>query len=586
MTRPKPCLAKLSVVLVTGAAFTLMNGVATAQKPAKMNVPENVVFVPNIEYANPGGQHLQLDLARPKAGDGPFPAAVCIHGGGFRAGTRQGYDGLCLRLAQHGYVAVTVSYRLAPKYQFPAAVHDVKAAVRWLRANAKEYRIDPDRIGVTGGSAGGHLAQVLGVTADVRQFEGDGGNPEQSSRVACVVNYFGPSDFTKSYGKSVDAAEVLPLWLGGNLEQMRQKHVVASPLYWVTPDAAPTLCIHGTEDKYVAYEQAVWLIDRLKAAGVEADLLALGGAGHGFKGHDAEIAESAMLAFFAKHLKRPTAALQPTRRDVHYGPHPRNLLDFWQARSDRPTPVLVSIHGGGFLEGKKSVNAQLLSECLQSGISVAAITYRFSTEAIAPAPFRDCARAVQFIRSKAEEWNIDPRRVAATGSSAGAGLSLWLGFHDDMADPRAKDAVDRQSSRLTCMVVFDGQSSYDPRFVRSLFPGKGIYKNPALAKLLGVDLRQLDDLPPDKCRLAEEISPFHHVTKDDPPVLLVYSNSLDAEITNPGVGIHHARFGKVLKDKMDAVGIPCEVDAGNQRLGGGTPTKPIDFLKRHLGVGK
>ena len=123
------------------------------------------------------------------------------------------------------------------------------------------------RIGVTGGSAGGHLAQFLGVTADVKEFEGDGGNPEQSSRVACVVNFYGPSDFTKSYGKSVDAAQVLPLFLGGDLDNAPHRHIVASPLYWVTPDAAPTLCIHGTEDKYVAHEQAVWLIDRLKAAG-------------------------------------------------------------------------------------------------------------------------------------------------------------------------------------------------------------------------------------------------------------------------------------------------------------------------------
>jgi acetyl esterase/lipase len=299
MTRFGHRLVLLGTILVLAAGIA---GPAEAQKTAKLAVPANVVFEPNIEYSNPDGQHLQLDIARPKTGDGPFPAIVCIHGGGFRAGSRQGYDGLCNRLAQQGYVALTVSYRLAPKYQFPAAIHDVKAAVRWLRANAKQYKVDPARIGITGGSAGGHLAQFLGVTADVKQFEGTGGNAEQSSRVACVVNYYGPSDFTKSYGKSVDAAEVLPLWLGGNLKQARYKHIVASPLYWVTPDAAPTLCIHGTEDKYVAHEQAVWLVDKLKASGVEAELLTLDGAGHGFKGKDAEKAEKAMLAFFAKHL--------------------------------------------------------------------------------------------------------------------------------------------------------------------------------------------------------------------------------------------------------------------------------------------
>ncbi|HTE19588.1 MAG TPA: alpha/beta hydrolase, partial [Armatimonadota bacterium] len=203
-----------------------------------------------------------------------------------------------------GYVAVTASYRLAPKYPFPAAIHDVKAAVRWLRANAAKYRIDPQRIGVTGGSAGGHLAQFLGVTGGLKEFEGEGGNPEQSSRVTCVVNFFGPSDLTQSYGKSVDAAEVLPLFLGGNLETARQRHVVASPLYWVTPLAAPTLCVHGTKDNYVAYEQATWLIERLKAAGVEAELLTLEGAGHSFQGEDAKRADAAMFAFFDKHLKQ------------------------------------------------------------------------------------------------------------------------------------------------------------------------------------------------------------------------------------------------------------------------------------------
>jgi acetyl esterase/lipase len=268
-----------------------------------------VLLETGLEYSNSDNQHLQLDLARPD-GNGPYPAVVCIHGGGFRAGTRDGYDGLIKKLADHGYVAVTVTYRLAPKYKFPAAVHDVKAAVRWLRANAEKYHVDPQSIGAMGGSAGGHLAQFLGVTADQKEFEGDGSHADQSSRVACVVNFYGPSDFTKSYGKSVDAAEVLPLFLGGNLEQARRQHILASPLYWVTPAAAPTLCIHGTQDNYVAFEQAQWLVEKLKAADVEAELLPIEGAGHGFHGVAAEQADAAMLAFFDKHLNK-NDALKP-----------------------------------------------------------------------------------------------------------------------------------------------------------------------------------------------------------------------------------------------------------------------------------
>jgi acetyl esterase/lipase len=282
--------------------FALALAVASASGQKQPTVPDGVTFTTGIEYTNPDDQHLKLNMARPK-GDGPFPAVVCIHGGGFRAGKRESYDALTIKLAERGYVAVTVSYRLAPKYPFPAAIHDTKAAVRWLRAHAKQYHIDPERIGTTGGSAGGHLAQFLGVTGDVKEFEGTGGHAEQSSKVKCVVNVYGPSDFTKSYGKSVDAAEVLPLFLGGNLEKARALHIKASPLYWVTPNAAPTLFVHGTEDKYVHVEQAEWIHDKLKAASVETELLKLEGAGHGFKGKEIETSEKALFAFFDKHLK-------------------------------------------------------------------------------------------------------------------------------------------------------------------------------------------------------------------------------------------------------------------------------------------
>jgi acetyl esterase/lipase len=294
---------KLSIPSLACALLTLLMFGAPAQAAPTPAGQNDAVIENNIEYANPDNQHLMLNLARPAKGEGPFPAIICIHGGGFRAGDRQGYNGLIRKLAENGYVAVTVEYRLAPKYQFPAQVYDVKAGVRWLRANAAKYHIDPARIGATGGSAGGHLAQFLGVTADVKEFEGDDGNASESSRVQVVVNMYGPSDFTKSYGKSVDAAEVLPLFLGGNLEQAHQRHVVSSPLYWVTPNAAPTLCIHGTKDNYVAFEQAVWLTDKLKACGVEGELMPMEGAGHGFGGEDAKRADEALLAFFDKHLK-------------------------------------------------------------------------------------------------------------------------------------------------------------------------------------------------------------------------------------------------------------------------------------------
>lgn len=272
------------------------------------------------------------------------------------------------------------------------------------------------------------------------------------------------------------------------------------------------------------------------------------------------------------------AAQPPTHGDVKYGPYDRNVMDVWLAESDKPTPVLVSIHGGGFRAGNKSVSGMLLRECLESGISVVAITYRFSDQAIAPAPFHDSARAIQFIRHNAKEWNVDPTRIAATGGSAGAGISLWLGFHDDLADPDNEDPVRRESTRLTCMTVNNGQSSYDPRFIRDLFPNASTYRHSALAQLFDVDMDKLDQLPEEKYKLFEECSPITHLTKDDPPAQLIYWTSMDA------TDIHSPRFGEVLKGKMDALGIRCDVYVRDEVLGGSEKESTIDFVKEAFGL--
>lgn len=246
----------------------------------------------------------------------------------------------------------------------------------------------------------------------------------------------------------------------------------------------------------------------------------------------------------------------PTYASVSYGPHKRNVMDVWIAPSSKPTPVLVSIHGGAFQTGSKAVGAGLRDLCLKSGISVVAISYRLSSEAIAPAQFHDAARAVQFIRSKAGEWGIDPKRIAATGASAGAGISLWLGFHDDLADPKNADPVLRESSRLTCVVTIYGQTSYDPRFIKELFPDSPAYRADWAERFYGVKLDDLAAVPPEKLRLFEEVSPINHLTKDDCPVLQIYAVAVDSPTKDP---IHHPRFGKVLKDKMDPLGIECGI---------------------------
>lgn len=282
------------------AIAVVLSGMVLGQE--RPGMPESVVHRADVEYSTVG-QRVAMDIVMPKSAGSARPAVVLIHGGGFRRGNRESYLLLAIKLAERGYVAATVTYRLAPAHPFPAAVHDVKAAVRFLRAHAAEYGIDAAKIGALGGSAGGHLALFLGLTGDVAEFEGTGPNREYSSRVQCVVNFYGPTDFTQSYAKSVDAAEVLPLFLEGDLVKRRPQHIRASPLQWVTPNAAPTLSLHGTADNYVAYEHSVWLTERLLGAGVVAELETFPLAGHGFKGADAARAEERSFAFLDRWLK-------------------------------------------------------------------------------------------------------------------------------------------------------------------------------------------------------------------------------------------------------------------------------------------
>ncbi len=282
--------------------------------------------------------------------------------------------------------------------------------------------------------------------------------------------------------------------------------------------------------------------------------------------------------------RNPNASrrIRPNHANLSYGPHPRNVMDVWLADSAEPTPVLVSIHGGGFRGGNKSVEPGLLKACLESGISVAAITYRLSDVAIAPAQFTDSARAIQFIRHNAKAWNLDSTRIASTGGSAGAGLSLWLGFHDDLADPNSDDPVLRHSTRLSCMAVYNGQTSYDPRRIRELFPENDTYKHPALAQLFDVDLDRLDQLPEEKYRLFAEVSAIEHLSKDDVPALLIYASEMETKVTNQSIGIHHPRFAKVLKEEMDDLGLECAIETGARRGDEDFTRLVMSFVKKHF----
>ena len=264
--------------------------------------PDDVVIERGVAYASIPHDRLLMDIVRPKAA-GKYPGIVMIHGGGFSSGTRESYLPMAIRLAQNGYVAATVSYRLAPMFQFPMPLHDVKSAVRFLRANAGKYGVDAEKMGAIGVSAGATWAQFLAVSRGVPQLEGNGPHKEFSSSVDCAVSYYGRSDMRRAYEGSRNAATALPQLLGGDRQAALDMHLRASPLSWVNPDSAPVLAIHGTRDQNVPYEQSLFLMERLKSVGVEAELETIAEAGHGFKGADEERAFARTLDFFGRKLK-------------------------------------------------------------------------------------------------------------------------------------------------------------------------------------------------------------------------------------------------------------------------------------------
>lgn len=286
-----------------------------------------------------------------------------------------------------------------------------------------------------------------------------------------------------------------------------------------------------------------------------------------------------LAAAVAPAPKKGAPKPPPDLADFSYGPHPRNVLDLWKAKSGTPTPLVVYIHGGGFRSGdKQSLSAGLLQKLLAAGISVMAVNYRLSPEVSFPAHYLDCARAIQFARSKAKEWNLDPKRIGATGGSAGAGTSLWIGFHDDLADPKSADPVLRQSTRLTCMAVTGAQSSYNPRVIRE-WVGEAAANHPALDGIVGVRAEEREN--PAAQAKFEAASAITHLTRDDPPVYAYYSESrVIPPNAKPGQGIHHINFGFRLKERMDALGIPCTVRHRDE--GANADAEFTGFFVHHL----
>jgi acetyl esterase/lipase len=250
-------------------------------------------------------------------------------------------------------------------------------------------------------------------------------------------------------------------------------------------------------------------------------------------------------------------AIPPTIENLAYGPHERNVLDFWKAESNKPTPLLFYIHGGGWQAGDKAGTP--VEPYLKAGISVVAINYRYVSQAqdVVPpvkAPLHDAARALQFVRSKATEWNIDKSRIAASGGSAGACSSLWLAFHPDLANPQSQDPVARESTRLLFAAVNGAQTTLDPHQMREWTPNSRYGAH-------AFGLKSFDEFHDKRESIKEfiaEYSPYALVSSDDPSIYLFYNNApeLGKEQKDP---THTANFGVKLQERVRSVGVECEL---------------------------
>lgn len=279
------------------------DGEAVAPQAGAAPTPPGVQVLRDLEYVPGGHERNRLDLYLPEKAPRPLPVIVWVHGGGWTNGDKT--NGPAFRFATNGYAVASINYRFSQHAIFPAQIHDCKAAIRWLRANARKYGLDSDHIGAWGGSAGGHLVALLGTTAGVKELEGPGGNEDQSSRVQAVVDWYGPTDFL-----TVGTKDTRTRLIGGDPQANKEKAARASPMTYVSKDAAPFLIMHGDKDKTVPISQSETFAQALKKAGADATFVVVKGGGHVHPLFTSPEYMRQIEAFFARHLTK-TKPAQP-----------------------------------------------------------------------------------------------------------------------------------------------------------------------------------------------------------------------------------------------------------------------------------
>ena len=307
------------VLLFTALALAASSGGLPAQAlkarpsaPPPLRVPEGVKAHRDLAYVANGHERHKLDLYLPEMAEGALPLIIWIHGGGWQNGSKDGCPPMRSGYTGRGYAVASINYRLSGHAIFPAQIEDCKAAIRWLRAHAKDYNLDANRFGVWGSSAGGHLVALVGTSGDVKEFD-VGANTDVSSRVQAVCDYYGPTDFTvfvttprfESHARAESPEAKL---LGGAVMDNKDKAARANPITYVTKDDPPFLIVHGDKDPTVPINQSQMLFEALKEAGVSVHFHTIRGAGHGGPGFNVPEIETMVSRFFDEKLKNKSSA--------------------------------------------------------------------------------------------------------------------------------------------------------------------------------------------------------------------------------------------------------------------------------------
>lgn len=592
----------------------------------------------NIAYATASSAQM-LDLYLPE-GSGPFPVVVNIHPGGFFSGSKDMVPGTTGQaLLKASYAIASLDYRLSGEAKFPAAVLDVKAAVRFLRANAAKYNLNPDQIAAFGQSAGGNLASMLGMTGDVAEFDDPAlGNAGVSSRVQAVINWFGPNDFaqldaqakvqgcpaTDQTHSAADSPE--SAYLGAAVPAVPDLVKKANPMTYITPDDPAFLIQKGDQDCTIAIENTKMLADALSAAKLDVQYELLKGVGHGDGfGASTPVFESdsnnqKLVDFLNAKLKVQTAATtsavtaptavaataapalqsvmpagpggpggdmpattaKPTVKDAAYATlSAAQKLDLYVPAGNGPFPLVILVHGGGFMLGDKAdaMGTAGVDQLLSQGYAAAVLNYRLSGEAKFPAAVQDVKTAVRWLRANAAKHNLNPAKFAAWGGSAGGNLVALLGTSCGVAELEGADLGNAdQSSCVQAVVDQFGPTDFlqmDKQFTGTTCPVNHDAADSPESQYLGAPIQTV----PDKAKAA---NPITYVSPKAAPFLIQHGTAdcnvppqqgkLLADALTPAIGV----------DKVTYTLLQGAGHGGSQFWEAANVKLVMDFLDKYL----